>query len=161
MKQLAPMGTQHKYPGFMRTTILVLAVVCSAPLRGWCQASTEQSRILSLENAWNQAVQGKNIAAIQTLLDERLVYVDYDGKLMDKAEYLASVKSESLHAARIVSESMQVHLYSAVAVVSGVYRENGLKNGKPYLLRERFTDTWVRQGESWMCVASHSTLVDQ
>jgi hypothetical protein len=80
---------------------------------------------------------------------------------MDKAEYLASVKSESLHAARIVSESMQVHLYSAVAVVSGVYRENGLKNGKPYLLRERFTDTWVRQGESWMCVASHSTLTDQ
>jgi ketosteroid isomerase-like protein len=145
----------------MRTTILVLAVMCLAPLRGGCQANTEQSRILSLENAWNEAVQQKNTAAIQPLLDSGLVYVDYDGKLMDKAEYLASVKSESLHPARIVSESMQVHLYSAVAVVSGVYRENGLKNGKPYLLRERFTDTWVRQGEGWMCVASHSTLTGQ
>ena len=81
----------------MRTTILVLAVVCLAPLRGWCQANAEQSRILSLENAWNEAVQQKNTAAIQTLLDSGLVYVDYDGKLMDKAEYLASVKSESLH----------------------------------------------------------------
>lgn len=96
-------------------------------------------------------MQQKNTVALQTLLDSRLVYVDYDGKLMDKAGYLASVKSESLHAARIVSESMQLHLYNAVAVVSGVYRENGLKNGKSYLLRERFTDMWVRQGEGWMC----------
>ena len=154
------MGTHHPYPGFIRTTFLVLAVVCLAPLPGWCQTNADRSRVLSLENAWNQAVQEKNIVAIQTLLDAALIYVDYDGKLMDKTEYLASVRSDSFHAARIVSEAMQVHLYSAVAVVSGVYRENGLKNGKPYQLRERFTDTWVRQGEGWMCVASHSTLTE-
>lgn len=125
------------------------------------QPAAGQSRILALENAWNQAVQQKETAALEMLLGPELVYVDYDGKLMDKAEYLASVQSPSLHPERIVSEFMSAHLYGAVAVVNGVYLENGKKNGKPYAFRERFTDTWVRRSESWVCVASHSTLISQ
>jgi ketosteroid isomerase-like protein len=145
----------------MRTKILVLAVVCSAPLRGWVQTNGEAGRILSLENAWNQALEQKDQAALQMLLGPDLVYVDYDGKLMDRAEYLTSVQVHSLQPSQIASESMHVHLYGTVAVVNGVYRETGLKNGKPYQLRERFTDTWIRLGNSWQCVASHSTLTGQ
>jgi ketosteroid isomerase-like protein len=121
----------------------------------------EKSRILALENAWDQAAHQKDIPALKMLLGPDLIYVDFDGKLMDKASYLASVQSQTLQPERIVSESMNVHLYGAVAVVNGVYRENGAKNGKPYTLRERFTDTWVRQQDSWICVASHSTLTNE
>jgi len=78
---------------------------------------------------------------------------------MNKTEYLASVQSQSLRPERIVSEAMNVHIYGMVAVVNGVYRENGVKNGKPYLLRERFIDTWVHRGETWVCMASGSTLI--
>ncbi len=123
------------------------------------QPDAGQNRILALENAWNQAVQQKDTVALDMLLGTELVYVDYDGKLMDKATYLASVQSSALHPTRIVSEFMKVHLYGTAAVVSGEYRENGLRDGKPYLLRERFTDTWVRGSDRWACVASHSTLI--
>jgi hypothetical protein len=78
---------------------------------------------------------------------------------MDKAEYLASVQAPSLHPERIVNESMKVHIYGAVAVVNGVCRESGVRDGKPYAFRERFTDTWIRRSESWVCVASQSTLI--
>jgi ketosteroid isomerase-like protein len=123
------------------------------------QAGADQVRILALENAWNQAVQQKDEAGLKLLLGPDLVYVDYDGTIMDKTAYLASVRSQTLHAARIVSESMKVSIYGGVAIVNGVYRENGLKNGKPYSLRERFTDTWVLQHQTWVCVASQSTLL--
>jgi hypothetical protein len=92
------------------------------------------------------------------LLGGELVYVDFDGKLMDEAAYVASVRSQALHPERIVSESMNLHIYGAVAVVTGVYRESGETNREPYRLRERFTDTWIRQNDSWLCVASQSTL---
>lgn len=121
----------------------------------------EQARILSLENAWNQAIQQKDEAALRMLLAPDLVYVDYDGSLTDKAEYLAGVQLPSMHPTRIVSESMNVRLYGAIAVVNGICRETGVKNGKPYAVRMRFTDTWLRRGASWMCVASHSTLISQ
>jgi ketosteroid isomerase-like protein len=124
-------------------------------------SDADRRRILSLENAWDQAVHQKDAQALNLILGPDLVYVDYDGKLMGKAAYLASIQSQTLQPARIVSESVNVHLYGAVAVVNGVYRENGTKNGKPYVLRERFTDTWVRQTDSWICVASHSTLTNE
>lgn len=45
------------------------------------------------------------------------------------------------------------------AVVTGIYREKGVCNGKPYVRRGRFTDTWVAQGGTWVCAASQSTLI--
>jgi ketosteroid isomerase-like protein len=123
------------------------------------QPDPEQARILTLENAWNQAVQQKDASALEILLAPDLTYVEYDGTVMDKAQYLVSVQSPALEPVRIVNESMNVRLYGAVAVVTGACRESGMRNRKPYLLRERFTDTWVHRGDSWVCVASESTLI--
>jgi hypothetical protein len=84
-----------------------------------------QSHIVAVENAWNQAVHAKDTVALKLLLAPEMVYVDCDGKLMDKGQYLASVQSPTLQPARIVSEAMNVQLYGAVAMVHGVYRESG------------------------------------
>ncbi len=91
------------------------------------------------------------------LLDPDLIYVEYDGTLLRKTEYIANLLSPSLRPAKIVSESMKVHVYREFAVVNGVYQENGLKKGKPYSVRVRFTDTWLRRDQTWVCVASQST----
>jgi ketosteroid isomerase-like protein len=119
----------------------------------------EQTKILALENAWNQAEEHKDIKALDSLLDSTLVYVDYDGSMMDKAQFIDSIKAPSLHPEQIVNESMTAHVYGDSAVVTGLYREKGEKNGKPYLRRGRFTDTWVYHDGTWVCVASQSTLI--
>lgn len=122
-------------------------------------AKAEDSRILTLELAWNHAVQGKDVKALQMLIAPEMVYVEYDGTLMGQAEYLASVSSPTVHPEQISYESMTIHVYGPVAIVNGVYREAGTQNGKPYSHRERFTDTWVLRGGDWLCVASQSTLI--
>ncbi|HEY6370344.1 MAG TPA: nuclear transport factor 2 family protein [Candidatus Sulfotelmatobacter sp.] len=119
----------------------------------------EQTKILALENAWNQAEEYKDMKALDSLLDSTLVYVDYDGSMMDKEQFMKSIKAPSLHPEQIVNESMTAHVYGDSAVVTGLYREKGEKNGKPYLRRGRFTDTWVYHGGAWVCVASQSTLI--
>jgi ketosteroid isomerase-like protein len=147
--------------GMWKLVPVFLLIVAASRFNGQSttQPDAEQTRILTMENAWNQAVQQKDAAALEMLLAPDLIYVEYDGMLMNKEEFLASVRSPSLQPQRIVNESTKVRLFGAVAVVNGVYRESALKNGKPYTLRERFTDTWVRRGESWVCVASQSTLI--
>ena len=139
--------------------ILLLWAAPQAPAQGAAQPDAEQTKILALENAWNQAEEHKDIKALETLLDATLVYVDYDGSMMDKAQFIASVKAPALHPEQIVNESMTAHVYGDSAVVTGVYREKGVSNGKPYLRRGRFTDTWVYQHGSWVCVSSQSTLI--
>jgi ketosteroid isomerase-like protein len=123
------------------------------------QAAGLQSKILALENAWNQAEEHKDIKALDSLLDATLVYVDYDGSIMDKAHFIASIKEPALHPTQIVNESMTANVYGDSAVVTGVYHEKGEKNGKPYLRRGRFTDMWVYLHGNWVCVSSQSTLI--
>lgn len=123
--------------------------------------ASEKSKILALENAWNLAEQHKDGKALDELLGAGLVYIDYDGSIMSKSEFLTSIQKPSLHPEQIVNESTDVHLYGTAAVVTGIYREKGMYKGKPYLRRGRFTDTWVYQNGLWQCVASQSTLISR
>jgi ketosteroid isomerase-like protein len=121
----------------------------------------DEGRILALETAWNHAEQNKDVAALDQLLSSTLVYTDYDGSLQNKAEYLAAAKSESLHPEQITNEEVTAHMYGDAAVVTGIYREKGISKGKPYSRRGRFTDTWVEEKGTWLCVASQSTLMSK
>jgi ketosteroid isomerase-like protein len=125
------------------------------------KTSDEEGRILALETAWNHAEESKDAAALDQLLAASLAYIDYDGSLMNKKEFLASIQQESLHPAQITNEEMTAKVYGEAAVVTGIYREKGTSKGKPYQRRGRFTDTWVRQEGTWQCVASQSTLISR
>jgi ketosteroid isomerase-like protein len=50
-----------------------------------------------------------------------------------------------------------VHVFGDVAIATGVFREKGVENGKPYVRRNRFVDTWVSSNGSWVCVAASAT----
>ena len=139
--------------------VIILALVGLAGMRAWSQIDDDQARILNLENAWNRLVQTKDTAGLDMLLAPELVYVGIEGELMNKAEYMASVQSQLEHPARVVSESMRVHVFGAAAIVDGVYRETGMKKGKPYTLRARFIDTWIRRRDTWVCIASDGTVM--
>jgi len=56
---------------------------------------------------------------------------------------MARVKANNIHMQQIVAEEMSVQMFGDTAIVVGTYRVKGLENGKPYLKRGRFTDTWV------------------
>ncbi len=105
--------------------LLLLTAMATAAAQTPAQPDAEQTKILALENAWNRAEETKDSKALETLLDSTLVYIDYDGTLMDKAQFIASVKEPALHPEQIVNESMTAHVYAGSAVVTGIYREKG------------------------------------
>jgi hypothetical protein len=119
--------------------------------------SATRSRILALEHAWNQAEAFKDLKALDALFDNGLVYVDADGTLMTKAEFLSQVKSE--HVQQIITELMTVQVFDNTAIVNGIYRSAEFKNGKPLTRRGRFIDTWVYKNSTWVCVAAQATPV--
>ncbi len=121
----------------------------------------EEGHLLALESAWNHAEQSKDAAALKQLIADSFAYVDYDGKLMNKREFLASTLSNSVQGEQINNDGMTVHIYGNAAVVNGVYRDKGIENGKPFSRRGRFTDMWIFQNGTWQCVASQSTLISR
>ncbi len=121
--------------------------------------SGEEGRLVALESAWNRAELSKDAAALNQLLGESLVYVDYDGALFSKKEFLQNTLHSDVEQEQINNDGMTVHVYGNAAVVTGVYRDKGIEKGKAFSRHGRFTDTWVNQNGVWQCVASQSTLI--
>lgn len=148
----------------MRVTIaafLWIAAVLPLVAQSRPALDADQVRILALETAWNRAEEQKDAKALDSLLASTMLYIDYDGSLMNKEQFLASVKAPSLSPEQIVNESMAAEMYGTTAIVTGVYREKGKAGGKAYLRRGRFIDTWINQNGTWRCVASQSTLISR
>ena len=53
---------------------------------------------------------------------------------------------------------LKIRLQNNVAVVTGSYHEHGESAGKPYDLRDRLTDIWVKVDGKWQLIASHYSV---
>jgi ketosteroid isomerase-like protein len=144
-----------------RLALLTIALLLcsSSPFAQEKSGSADEIQIRQLERAWNQAEANQEVKEVSNLVDDTLVYTDYDGSLMDKAEYMKWVAAPQQKADHLYDEGLTVHVYGDAAVVAGIYRESGSNKGKHYVIRSRYTDTWIKRGGIWRCVASHSTLI--
>ena len=141
--------------------LLAISLLLSSPSRFAQEqpTSADEIQLHQLERAWNQAEAKQEVKEVANLVDDTLVYTDYDGSIMNKAEYLKWVAAPEQKADHLYDEGLTVHLYGNAAVVVGIYRESGINKGKHYVVRSRYTDTWIKRDGVWRCVASHSTLI--
>jgi hypothetical protein len=118
-----------------------------------------RTKILALQHAWSQAEQFGDLKALDALLDHDLIYINFDGSLMTKADVLAHAKSA--HLQQIVSELMTVQVFDDTAIVNGTYRFNEYKNGKVLSHTRRFTNAWMFKGSTWVCIVAQTTPILQ
>ena len=135
------------------SAVLLLTIVSIAQKR-----SATESKLVALENAWNQAQKNHDANALDSLVSDNFVYTDYDGTVMDKARFLEDIKDPNFHPELIANDHVQVHSYDGAAVVFGTYHAKGTYKGKAFDHYGRFTDTWIQTGDKWQCVASHTNL---
>jgi len=147
----------------MRTKIVYLAAlfIAGATLtaRGQNSEKDEAGHIQALEVAWNHALESKDANALDMLLANTMVSVDIDGSIMNKGEFLSSIKAPDYQPSQAVTEQSNVQMYGTAAVVVGVFRVKGMDKGKAYVHRERFVDTWIKINGTWQCVATTAALI--
>jgi ketosteroid isomerase-like protein len=136
----------------------VLALGCGPFAAAQGSQKGDEGQILALENAWNQAELQHDPAALELILTDDFVITEPDGTIQSKREHMAATKDISYHYDALVSEDFRVKVYGTVAVVTGTYHEKGASKGSHFDRRGRFTDTWIRLGGTWRCVASHDSL---
>ena len=79
----------------MKSACVVAILVCAAVF-GPAQSDVEaaaKSKIIALEQLWNQAYKAGDTKALDSILDNAIVLVNDDGSVQTKAEFLASVKN--------------------------------------------------------------------
>ena len=74
----------------MRIAILVFLLLLSVGLLArdpGPDVTADASKLIALENAWNQAQLHHDAKALNNLVSDAFVYTDYDGTVMNKAQF--------------------------------------------------------------------------
>jgi ketosteroid isomerase-like protein len=158
------MYLDFEYGGFSMRTILcvcaLLAVVGGVvAAQDKAKVSDEEGKILALESVWNRAEQSRDAGAMSHMLAPTMTYVDYDGSIRNREQFLEYVKKDASSPDQLTTEDVAIHSYGDSAVVTGVFKGKWSKNGKATVLKGRYTDTWAKVDGMWLCVASQATLI--
>jgi ketosteroid isomerase-like protein len=142
---------------WLLTVVIALFVPASAQDNSETAAV---SKIIALEKAWNQAFKGRDLKAIDALLDDRAVLVNDDGSLQSKGVFIAGAReSRSSEEQQVTPESISVRFFGGVGIATGVFRAKGIEGGKRYVRINRFVDTWSNKNGSWVCISASATPI--
>ncbi len=145
-----------------KVSLIFGCVLLSGFLLAWApqnSATAEQSKLIALENAWNQAQVHHDAKAVNNLVSDGFIYTDYDGTVMNKADFLKDLKDPDYRASLVANEGVRVISYLNAAIVVGTYHSKGTYKRQPFEHYGRFTDTWLYLDSKWQCVASHTNLI--
>jgi len=142
-----------------RPLILLLAFALLPFAPKLCRAQSDETKIIALENLWNQMQINHDADAMGKMLDSDYVFTDYDGTVLTKGQFLASIRDKSLQVTVEVSENMKLFRHGDTLIVIGSTREKGAEKGKPFSHLGRFTDAGIKKDGQWLCIASQLSLM--
>jgi ketosteroid isomerase-like protein len=148
-----------KFRFCLRLAVLTVGLAMLSTITQAEDLEADKAKLLALENSWNLAQLQRDSKALQSLVSDQYVYTDYDGTVMNKAQFLADNRDPSYKPTLVANEDMQVMTYANVAIVIGKYHAKGTYRDKVFDHWGRFTDTWVYENNGWRCIATHTSLL--
>ena len=138
--------------------LLAASVMAGAQVSSF-DTKAETSKLIAIENAWNQAQIHRDGEALNRMVADTFVYTDTDGTVMNKSKFISDSEDPSVRTSMVANDDVKVYFYPGVAIVTGAYHAKGTNRGKAFDHYGRFTDTWILSSGQWSCVASHTNLV--
>jgi ketosteroid isomerase-like protein len=118
-----------------------------------------QKAILAADNERYDAMQKKDMAALDRLHGDGLVFINTKGRMLNKAEYLEEIRSGALKFLSVETDDYTFCIYGDTAIMSGraksVVEYHGVVNKKP----RRFTSVFIKMHGQWVLVAHQATLI--
>jgi hypothetical protein len=124
-------------------------------------AQTAEDDVRRAEQARFTAMLQNDVAALDRLLAPELSYTHGDGRLVDKAAFIADLKTGDFKYVSIDARPSRVRVFGDMAVVTGSAGMSVVNKGAPAQIRIAYTTTHLRRNGSWQMVAWHATRVAQ
>lgn len=142
----------------IRAGATIVVIACSANARPQADSYRGTADVVAVEQARFAAMTRADIAALDTLLADDLIYTHTTGRVETKEQFLESLRVRRIHYERISPHDLQLRRpTSDVAVITGRARiEVTLADGRQEF-DIRFTDVLVRRGDRWQTAIWQST----
>lgn len=121
-------------------------------------SETIRAEIKKLEDKRYQAMCAKDLATLEQLLGDGLVYTHSYGGADTKAQYLDGIKSGKFDYRGVERPEESIQIYGDnTAIVTGHVKISLVSNGQPRQLNSRYINVWNKGARGWQMVAWQST----
>lgn len=111
--------------------------------------------LMAAELALREAQRTSDVAALERLLDDALVFTGPDGAVYGKADDLRAHREGVVRLTRLEPSEERVQRFGAIAVVSVRMELAGTVGGEPFAGPFRYTRVWCERPDGWRIVAGH------
>jgi len=141
--------------GFVLTRRILTLMTYAAALA--CGAGLEDE-VRKAESGWVAAITKNDMAGLEKVLADDLVYTHSTGIVDSKASYIQSLRGGNQRYEGVTHEDMKVQVYGNTGVLTAKVRMTGKTKGVPFDNQLRVVHVWVKQRSGdWQLVAHQTT----
>lgn len=118
---------------------------------------TAVSEVHLAERQRFQAMMSRDVAALDTLLDDELTYVDTGGDLQSRLQFIEMIKKQTLAYESIAPSQVRVRVYDGLALAMGRSRVRVRNARGVSTYGIRFKEVYVRRDGRWLLAAWEAT----
>lgn len=123
----------------------------------WSQQSPTEKFLLQLHEKKFRWMTEKKLDSLQTILDERLVYIHSNGWMETAKEVIDDLKSGKLAMNSVkVNEATARIFKNNTGIVNGKGVFNVVVNDKQVELSLYYTEVYIKKKNNWMLVSRHA-----
>jgi ketosteroid isomerase-like protein len=149
----------------MKRILLLAVVFASVSLPAFAQGKKAsngvEQTLLKLEQQWEDALIKSDVAALEKLYDDGLIYTHSNGSVDNKSVYIGNIKSGATKYQSMKRNDIKVNVYGNSALVSCHWEVHVLARGNQIDTIARYLHVYVKQKDGWKMVAHQSTRITQ
>ena len=119
--------------------------------------ANNEEMVIDLDKKRMQAMAAKDIATLDALLADDLVYTHSSARLDTKHSLIANMKSGATVYSAVEPSEVRAQDLGDAVILTGVARVNVSSNGMELDFRVRFTDAYAKRSGRWQMVTWQST----
>ena len=117
--------------------------------------------VIDLDRRRMEAMARKDIATLNELISDDLVYTHSSARLDTKQSLIGAMESGQTVYTAVVPSDVKAQDYGNTVVLTGSARISVNSGGNAMNFGVRFTDVWVNKGGNWQMVAWQSTKLPE
>jgi ketosteroid isomerase-like protein len=134
-------------------SILALFMIAWRTARSAAPPENAKEEIIKVDDERNQALQKADIATLDRIYSDDLVYTNATGVILTKAQHLAELKGRSLNFVSFKHEDVQVTMHGDAGFLTGISKSVVEYHGSVSHSQRRFLNVFMKKDGQWQVVA--------
>ncbi|MBZ5659951.1 MAG: nuclear transport factor 2 family protein [Acidobacteriia bacterium] len=120
-----------------------------------------KAELMKAEDARNEALPKGDVAALEKLYADDVVYTNARGETLSKTAHLTEIKGRKLAFQSFKHDDVSFHIYGTTGIVTGVSRSVVVNNGVVSNTPRKFVNVYSKVDGKWLCVGHTETPMVQ